>query len=252
VLFRSSLVFWNNAQIEVNKNLVNKNETEGFVKLKQGYFLFFTEKLANKTAMALCLIKPTYNLQNNYLQNNFSEWLSLPKEIDLIEGKTPIHAVTLNNKILFSLGGNDVKYNSKLLSNACTLIYFFGISLLFLGVLLFYSKNKNFKNALIVMLIPLAFKVLLWLKLPAFLVNTFLFDVQLFGNAQSLLNPFMADVLFNSIILVYISVFIFLTEITTVAKIWQITYKCFLFVFITLITVQINHCIKSLVSNSNL
>ncbi len=247
-----SLIFWNNAQIEVTKELNKQTNAQGLIKLKQGYFLYFIEKQANKTALALCLIKPTYNLQNNYLKNDFSQWLALPKEIDLIEKYDSQNAVSLNNKILFGLSGSDVSYCSKHISNISTLIYFFGIGILFLGLLLLYNSNKSFKTACFVLITPLIFKVLLWLQLPSFLVNTFLFDVQLFGNAQSTLNPFLGDVLFNAIALIYVSAFIFLTKINSPQKVLQIMYKTFVFIFIVLITIQINHCIKSLVSNSTL
>ena len=247
-----SLVFWNNAQIEVTHQLNKQTEAQGLIKLKQGYFLYFIEKQANKTALALCLIKPTYNLQNNYLKNDFSEWLGLPKEIDLTEKYTTQSAVSLNSKVLFGLSGSDVSYCSKQISNISTLIYFFGIGILFLGLLLLYNSTKNLKTACFVLFIPMAIKVLLLLKFPGFIVNTFLFDVQLFGNAQSILNPFLGDILFNAIVLIYVSVFVFLTNINPTQKVLHFIYKTFVFVFIALITIQINHCIKSLVSNSTL
>jgi len=247
-----SLVFWNNAQIEVKNELIKNNESEGFVKLKQGYFLFFIENKNNKTALALCLIKPSYYLQNNYLQNDFSEWLHIPKEINLTDKNALKNNVNLNNKPIFSLSGEETNYNSKLLSNACTLIYFIGISVLFLGLLLLYNANKKFNNIGLVLFVPLIFKILFWFKLPVFLLDTCLFDVQLFGNAQSILNPFLGDVLFNSLALIYLSFIVFLTDVTKLNKGLKSSFQIFVFIFIILITLQINHSIKSLVTNSTL
>lgn len=247
-----SLVFWNNAQIEVIKDWKNLDGTEGLIKLKQGYFLFFTEKNNNKTALALCLIKPTYNLQNNYLQNSFSQWVNIPQNIEIADKNANKNVVSLNGKNLFSLIGEDVNYSSKPLSNTCALIYFTGIGVLFLGLLLLYNFNKNFKTVIVVVMVPIFFKILLCFQIPYFLVNTFLFDVQLFGNAQSFLNPFLGDVLYNGMALVCLSVLIFLTKINELSKVSRYINQGIVFMFIVLITLQLNHSLKSLVTNSTL
>ncbi|MDX2172397.1 MAG: HAMP domain-containing sensor histidine kinase [Bacteroidota bacterium] len=248
---KDSLVFWNNSQIELTKEIVSQTE-QGLLKLKQGYFLIFIEKKENITALGLCLLKPTYNLQNNYLQNNFSEWLGIPKNIELADKNTNKNTVILNDKSLFTLTGEDVNYSSKSFANACSLIYFLGIGILFLGLLAYYNSAKNTMAIAIVLITPIILKLLFWLKLPSFLVNTILFDVQLFGNAQSILNPFLADILFNSIVLVYISVVIFLTFIKESNKRIKLIFQSFIYVFIVLIASQINHTLKSLVTNSTL
>lgn len=249
---RDSLIFWNNSQIEVTKDLVFQPKQQGLLKLKQGYFLFFAERKNNQTALALCLLKPTYNLQNNYLQNNFSEWLGISKDIDIADKSTGKNIVDLNGKSLFSLTGEDVNYSSKSLPNACALIYFLGIGILFLGLLVYYNSIKNSMATAIVLITPIILKFLFWFKLPPFLLSTILFDVQLFGNAQSFLNPFLGDILFNAIVLVYFAVLLFLIQDEKRRKWFELIHQGVIYVLIVVIILQINHSIKSLVTNSTL
>jgi two-component system nitrogen regulation sensor histidine kinase NtrY len=247
-----SLVFWNNAQFEVSNILNGLTNKEGLLKLKQGYFLYFIEKKATKTALALCLIKTTYNLQNYFLKNDFTEWLNIPKDIDIATTITKKNSVKLNSKSLFSFIGEDAHYSSKSLLNACSAIYFLGIVILFLGLLAYYNSYKNVISITLVLIVPLIFKVLFWFKIPAFLLKTCLYDVQLFGNAQSLLNSFLADVLFNSIVLVYSSVLLFLITIKDSNRTLKLIFQYFIYLVFIIIVAQINHSIKSLVSNSTL
>jgi len=246
-----SLIFWNNSQIQVSNDLISKSESDGLLKLKQGYFLFFKKKKNNQTALALCLIKPTYNLQNNYLQNNFSDWLKIPIDIDITEKDIKGNIVQLNNKNLFSLIGENGSHSSKQLANSCSFIYFLGIAILFIGLLVCYNTVKNIKTAWVLFIIPFVFKLLFWMQLPSFLVNTILFDVQLFGNAQSFLNPFLGDILFNSIGLVYFSVLLFLIQAHERSKLDKL-FQGLIYCLIVVIILQINHSIKSLVTNSTL
>src|SRR5690606_9680997 len=71
---KDSLVYWNNAQFPVPLTTKSFTKNFGMIELRQGHYLYFKSGNTEKTSIALCLVKPLYDLQNNYLQNNFSSW----------------------------------------------------------------------------------------------------------------------------------------------------------------------------------
>lgn len=250
--FKDTLVFWNNSQIEETEGLNNLSDTEGVIKLKQGYFLFFNQKQNHKTAVAFYLIKPSYFLQNNYLSNDFNDWVNIPGDIDIADKKVNKNVVKLHGKTLFALTGQDEIYCSKNNINLCSFLYFLGTSFLLLGLLAYYNSTKKNKALIAGIITPAIFKVLILCKHPTFLLGTILFDVKMFGNAQSFLNPFLADILFNSIALLYLSMLIFLLPTPDNGRFKKLLFMATVYLFIWVIVLQINHSIKSLVTNSTL
>ncbi len=248
-----SLIYWNNAQIPLvyKKELFEKDF--GIAILKQGNYLYFKAKKENKLALALCLVKPNYDLQNNYLKNNFSNWTGISKELDLATKGPQKNAVSLNGQILFYLSGNETAYHSISVSNICFTLFLAGFILLLICSLLAIKEKPKGLRLFIWLSAILAFRALMiWLKWPAFFYRSVLYDVQLFGNADSMINSYLGDILFNSIILLFIAVLfnfkIQQSEKKILNYIW-IFFLCFAIVFIA---IQFNNGVKSLVSNSTL
>jgi signal transduction histidine kinase len=248
-----SLIFWNNAQIPFSDSLIQIKESVGFVKLKHGYYLFKKQTANDFTALALCLIKSKYDLQNSYLKNNFSEWLSVPKDINLQEKTGTLSDVGIGTLKLFSLSGNENAYGDIETKTPCAFLFFIGAFLLFIGLLLYLKKNNSIKNAVILLLPLMTVKIIMvYFPLPLFLRDSILDDVQLFGNAQSLINSNLAGILYNSAALLFISL-IFYFQFSTINSRTEKNIKlCLLFVLVFFIVWQFNHSLKSLISNSTL
>lgn len=248
-----SLVFWNNAHIPVESELLEFKKTEGLVKLKSGYYLAKKIVTGDKKAVALCLLKPRYDLQNNYLKNDFKTWTGLGGEdIELNEKTGTQNDVELNGQKLFSIdAGENVHFNEST-RNICDVIFLVGFAGLLLSLLYFVRRKNNYAAFAISITPVLIVKMLMWLARPELFSHTFLYDVQLFGNSQAKFNEYLADVVFNSIALLYLSVAFYLKLGNVKTKTEKLIQLGLLFFLEFIIIAQFNHSVKSLVANSTL
>lgn len=248
-----TLLYWNNAQIPLKyqKKLFEKDF--GIATLKQGNYLYFKIQKGNEFGLALCLVKPKYDLQNNYLKNNFSNWTGISKELDIATTGPIQNAVNLNGETLFYLSGNEPLYHSIAISNICFISFLAGFILLLICSLLAVKEKPHGVRIFVWLSAILAFRALmLWLKWPEFFYTSVLYDVQLFGNADSLINSYLGDILFNSVILLFIAVLFNFKIHKSDKKILNYFWIFFLCFAIGFVAVQFNNGIKSLVSNSTL
>ncbi len=248
---RDSLIYWNNAQIPFSYNQKIFEKEQGIARLKQGYYLYFKIKKENDLGLAICLVKPNYDLQNNYLKNTFSDWTDIPKEVDIAVTGPSENAVHLNNEALFFLSGNDQSYHSTGINNICFVLFLIGFIVLLIAVLLIVKAKPHGAESFIWLAAVLVFRAfMIWLSWPVFFMRSTLYDVQLFGNAQSHINSYMGDILFNAVILVFISVaFNFRIQKTTNKTLNYISILI-LSISIAFSVIQFNNAIISLVSNS--
>ncbi|MEO6305366.1 MAG: ATP-binding protein [Bacteroidia bacterium] len=248
-----SLIYWNNAQIPLTYDKKAFEKDFGIARLKQGYYLYFKAQKQEQLGLAICLIKPNYDLQNNYLKNDFSKWTGIPKELEVAETGVAENAVYLNNEKLFFLSGNELLYHSSVISNICFVCFLIGFIIFLISVLLIVKIKPQSNSVFVWLAVILIFRLLMiWLKWPAFFYRSALYDVQLFGNAQSHINSYLGDILFNAIILLFISVFLNIKIQKTNSKLFNYISVFVLCVFIGFSVVQFNNAIISLVSNSTL
>ncbi len=248
-----SLLYWNNAQIPLvyQKNIFEKDF--GIATLKQGNYLYFKMQKDNSIGLALCLIKPNYDLQNNYLKNSFSNWTGISKELDLSITGPKENAVILNGQSLFYLSGNEEIYHSITVSDFCFISFLMGFILILICALLAVKEKSQGLRLFVWLFAVLAFRVLMiWLKWPAFFYRSVLYDVQLFGNADSTINSYLGDILFNSVILLFIAVLFNFKIKRSEKKVLNYLWIAFLSFAIGFVVVQFNNGVKSLVSNSTL
>lgn len=252
-LRNDSLEYWNNAQIPFSYDKQLFTKEYGIATLKQGNYLYFKTQKQERLGLAICLIKPRYDLQNNYLKNNFSEWTGIPKELELATAGLPENVVTLNNQPLFYLSGDEQFYYSSAISSVCFVIFLLGFVVFLLSILWIIKEKPKSLQAIIWLTAILIIRALMiWLKWPAFFYRSVLYDVQLFGNADSLINAYLGDILFNAIILLFISVVLNYKIQKTNAKNLNQASVLFLCFAIGFVVVQFNNAIISLVSNSTL
>lgn len=203
---KGRLSYWNNSQIAVPVNL--KNEFDSSVaKLRNGIYLSNTITKGDLKIVALTLIKAKYDLQNEYLKNNFSDWLELPDDVEYKTTKLSSSEVVLNDHYIFSLNGSESSYRSDSVTTGLTLLMFAAIlCFLIFSILQVKERSFSFMSLIQVALVLILRFILLYFKWPEFLHQSDLYDLSLFGNASSFFNYYLGDMVLNSIILIWLSV----------------------------------------------
>ncbi|MBK9284450.1 MAG: HAMP domain-containing histidine kinase [Sphingobacteriaceae bacterium] len=246
-------IFWNNSQIPLSDTLQTGQSSNGLLVVKRGYYLFTKVKKNNLVAFSLCLIKPDYDVQNNHLQNHFTDWTGLPENINLISEPANEKNVIVNGKTLFSIESQDELTKFSRHQGICSIIFFTGLLFIFLSLLLYIKRNPTFKNSLIAILILFIGRLFLYFSIfPSFLEETFLFDVRVFGNGQSYLNKNLADVFYNSTFLFFISLALFFTLSNLQTKFKKIISLISIAILLILSVYHFNESIRSFVINSTL
>ncbi|WP_317899483.1 sensor histidine kinase [Aurantibacillus circumpalustris] len=248
-----SLIFWNNSQIPLPKVSAIFLKTFGFIKLPHGHYLYFKEVSGQKTALALCLVKPDYEIQNNYLKNDFKDWTGIPKGITVDTSSNAEHRITIDGNSLFSIKGGEEKFNNTTGDNLAFIFFLttYLASLLLLLLNVKRSNNDVFAGFSVVGVLIIRF-LMIGLKWPFFFYRTALYDLQLFGNAQSFMNGYLGDILLNAFTLLFIAaVFHFYSyRLTKQAK--QFVYSALMVGFIFILFYQFNQIAVSLINNSTL
>jgi two-component system nitrogen regulation sensor histidine kinase NtrY len=248
-----SIVFWNNAQIPVGQNILELPKQQGLARLTQGYYIYFKQVQNEKTAVALCLLKPQYELQNNYLKNDFKEWTGIPKGIKIDAGNLSKDRVMLGGEKLFSLKGGEKKYYSSDTDNAGFIIFFAGFLMLLISILLIIKETvQATKITAWVSLVLLLRILMIGLKWPAFFYRTELYDLQLFGNAQSSVNGYLGDILMNAVTLLFFASVVHFQPVFLVKRVRRFAYSFSVIILIFLAFNQFNQTAISLITNSTL
>ncbi|MBL7932641.1 MAG: hypothetical protein JNL60_12105, partial [Bacteroidia bacterium] len=207
-VFRNdSIKFWNNSQIPLTAKPSFFTRSFGFIKMEQGYYLYARKDSLGLKGIALSLVKPTYALENNYLKNDFLGWTGIPAEIRLDTSKISVAQVVVRGENLFSLKGNEEIYH-KVASGETGMMLFLLAYILLLSSCLIYASSRNPGLIGFVMLLTLilGFRLLMiYFKWPVFIYRSSLYDLQLFGNAQSFFNGFLGDILLNALALTSIA-----------------------------------------------
>ncbi len=134
-----TLFFWSDRGIAFYNTIDEFTETEGLVKLPNGYYLANSIVVGEYEIVGMHLIKRNYSYENKYLQNKFFKYYSLPNEyiIKEVAYNRGYNITNSNGKFLFTL----VPYGNYL----CTTnqLYFPG-ALYFIGliILLFYFRKE--------------------------------------------------------------------------------------------------------------
>ncbi len=253
-LFKNdSLVFWNNSQIPIERDSSLYTKKEGLVRLKHGAYVYFKITQGNTWALALCVLKPKYDLQNNYLKNDFEDWICIPDGIGIETENSGRHAVMLNGGKLFSLKGDELFYHNAGTDNIVTIIFLLGFACLLMGVLYYLKKDTNgFQTTVALISIVFLRCIMLSLKWPDFFYRSILYDLRVFGNAQSILNSYLGDILLNAMLLLFVAVaisFLFLKRTINKTPYLRILI---LSALIFLVYSQFNFAVLNLVTNSTL
>ena len=175
VYSNDSLCYWSDNQPAVDL-FAYTNETDlQLIKMRNGWYEYIkqeTDQKLNYTLVALISIKPEYDFENRYLNNNFSKWLQLPENTKLI---TPInyldHAVKSKfGPPLFEVYREDGLFKSKSSNTYACFIYIIAC-ILFLWSLFLFLKAKIQNEILFVIAFSSAClairSLMIYFKIPA-------------------------------------------------------------------------------------
>lgn len=262
VYHHDSLCFWTDNQPAVDLFAYSNETNVQLMKIRNGWYEYIHQKDSLKhdyTIVALISIKPEYDFENRYLNNNFSEWLELPEGSEL---RTPVSFLkhTVKSKFgppLFEVYRSDGLYKSK------NSIFYSGFlfvvaCLLFLVGLFVFLRRLLKKESIFILVFALSCLVIrsgmIWFKMPAVFYNTKLFDAKLFADASSFYFSYLGDVLINSGLIFLVSILVYKSSTmlnlkTTAARFIVILLSlCFLAAF----SLEIRLLIYSLVNNSTI
>ena len=250
---KDSVIFWNNSQIPIKANVSAFQKSRGLIKLAQGYYVYFKEIRNAKTALALCLLKPSYEIQNNSLKNDFREWTHIPKGIKIDTAQGLQNQVLLEGENLFSIKGNETWYFTSWMDDVAYILFFTGYLILLLTVLLFVKNTSSGLSIYVGIGSVIVFRFLMiWLKWPAFFYRSGLYDLQLFGNAQSLINGHLGDILLNSVTLLFMASVFHFHPGNFATRVGRFIYSFVVLTLILLVFNQFNQTAISLINNSTL
>jgi two-component system, NtrC family, nitrogen regulation sensor histidine kinase NtrY len=246
-----SLVYWNNSRIPIKQTAALFSDSEGVVRLADGYYLYSRRQSDRRAAVALASIKSEYPVQNAYLRNDFRDWTGIPEGMSLSTEKGSM-PVEVGGKVFFFLSGNELLYSDGDWDLACLLLFFTGTVFVLISSLMFLSRHKGETRLAWVVVAVLAFRLLmLACRWPGFIYRTRLYDLRLFGNADSWLNTNLGDLVFNALIWLFAAVSLRFLFHAAAQKQRTIAFAC-IAVVIVLITQQFNATLISLVHNSTL
>jgi two-component system nitrogen regulation sensor histidine kinase NtrY len=243
--------FWNNSQIPLNDHLEFFKDTLGFVKLLQGYYFYKKTEREGLTCLVIALVKPEYTLQNNYLSNAFEKWTGIPREVKLaVSGKG--ERVDCKGQKLFYITGTEENYFLPANDLACFFLFISGFLLLLIAALGSMKRDPGALSFFIMLLAVVLFRtVMIFFHKPSFFYRTGLYDLQVFGNAQSFANGYLGDILLNAVCFLFVTcAFHFRwTSGIRIKKVERILVLAFLMI---LGVDAFNHVLISLVSNSTI
>lgn len=202
----NKLTYWNNSQIPVPVAYSEKlNQT--LIQLRTGYYLANVVQNGNVKRMAVCPVKYKFDLQNNYLKNEFAGWLNLPADLRLETEQGKGFPVKLNNAIVFRISGEEPSYFTQAYLIWMTVLFYIAVFSALLWFLALIKKNPFSPLSYALMLLVPAIRVLmLYTKWPEFLYHTTLYDLRIFGDAGSFFNSFLGDILLNSFVLLWLAI----------------------------------------------
>ncbi|MDF2450368.1 MAG: hypothetical protein K0R26_2872 [Bacteroidota bacterium] len=259
---KDSLCFWTDNQPAVDLVAYSNEPNVQLMKIRNGWYEYirYTGSTSHEfTLVALIAIKPEYDFENRYLNNNFSSWLRLPEGSKL---RSPVnfrnHAVISKfGPPLFEVYRSDGLYKSK---NSIFYSCFFYVlaGLLFLVGLFLWLKRTFRKEPVFILVFTVScFAIrtwMIWFKIPDAFYFTKLYDAKLFADASSFYFSFLGDVLINSCLIFLVSILVYRSNtMLYLHKKWQrLAIIALSFLFLAAFSLQIRFLIYSLVNNSTI
>lgn len=257
-----SLCFWTDNQPAIDLFAYTNETNVQLIKIRNGwyeYIKYIPEVKTNYTIVALIAIKPEYDFENRYLNNNFSKWLKFPENTELV---TPVkylnHAVkSKSGTPLFEIYRSDGLYKNQTVNSYSCLLYMIGC-ILFLLVLFAFLKRRIKQDVYFLLTfgtISLLIRTgMIYYKIPAVFYNSSMYDANVFANASSFYFSYLGDILINSGLIFLVAILFYKSSLGITLKnkfttvIAVIVFLCGILLFSS----QIRLLIYSLVNNSTI
>jgi two-component system nitrogen regulation sensor histidine kinase NtrY len=217
----NNLYFGNDLQPDNNRDTDTNKYLAEFIKIRNGWYEYIKLKEVpdkKQTCIALISVKPEYDFENKYINNEFSSWLELPANTEL---KTEFNysnpAIKSKfGKTLFEISRSDGVYKNKTITLIAAL--FFLTALVAFVIFLLKYLRQRFRNRLLFISVFSACcfvlrTVMIYFKIPEVFYDTGVYDASVFANASSFYFAYMGDVLINSFLLFFFSVIIYKSNI---------------------------------------
>ncbi|MCD6017535.1 MAG: zraS 4 [Bacteroidetes bacterium] len=262
VYHRDSLCFWTDNQPAVDLFSYANETNVQLMKIRNGWYEYIRQKDSLKhdyTIVALISIKPEYDFENRYLNNNYSEWLLLPEGSEL---RTPVnflkHAVKSKfGPPLFEIYRSDGLYKS-INSVFYSCFFFIMACFLFLVGLFVLLKRLLKKESTFILVFGLSClairTTMIWFKIPDAFYNTRLYDAKLFADASSFYFSYLGDVLINSGLIFLLAILLYKSNALVILKSKAAGFIMIMLslIFLAVFSLQIRLLIYSLVNNSTI
>ncbi len=186
-------------------------------KIRNGWYECIMRKdNTNKkcTIAALIVIKPEYDFENAYINNNFSSWLNLPPNTKLTtEFNYANPAIkSVSGKTLFEIYRSDGLYKNEGV-NGYAITFALTAGFLFVLLLFFYLRKKIKNKITLLFTFTVACFVIrslmIWFKYPNIFYNSILYDAGIFANASSFYFSYLGDNVINSFLIFLCAVFMY-------------------------------------------
>lgn len=249
LFYGDSLVAWNNTQILPPAKPSTLHASNGSVETSQGLCYYEKKQRGNKCAVALLLLRPRYELENRYLRNRFVSWLGLPEEVDYsLQGGTP---VTFEGRVLFYLKSSGAEFLPSSFANLSYAFFLLALVLLGFVALNYLYRNPTRKYLLGIVISLLLIRVLMILfRFPAAFYESTLYDVRIFGNAASLAQAYLGDIILNGLCMLLLSAALLVCALS--AGKTRRTVLAFAAILLVYLPVEVNFLLRSLVTDSTL
>ncbi len=259
--YTDNILFWNTQTIQPEASLLSRSFTLDFVKLSNGYYVCRKVKTGDYLVVGLMPVKWSYDVNNIYLENNFTADDDINEGYDLsldISGQKVISS--LNNTPLFSIyKKSDVAVQKDNIIAAWLRIVAAFLVLLFIHLLA--SAMVPMAGAVLSSFLLIAVVVLLrvisyYFPIPLNFKQFELFSSTIYASSDALNS--LGDLLINSILIIWLMLFIrqhllgkkgfTLPSYPVIQWIGRIA-GAFLLIFITL---KAGRIIQTIVADSNI
>ncbi len=205
VFDRDSLIFWSSNKIILPEKFNNRGrEKQGVIRLKNGWYGFYTQRVGRFLFLGSYLIKNEFPIQNNFIRSNFSSQFNCPGAV-LIESRKGLFPIfSSDGSYLFSLNFSSYNIYSDVSTFLIFLLFIAGSLCLFYFVFRIYFSFAWFDTRKNLMVLFFSFDILLlrvlqyWSGFPGELTQSEIFSPALYSSSAIL--PSLGDFTLNIIV----------------------------------------------------
>ncbi|TVR73965.1 MAG: hypothetical protein EA408_03810, partial [Marinilabiliales bacterium] len=259
-----NLVFWNSNVLPVDLNRVPEWKQNELVNPGNGWYVVIRHQLNDTiNLLGLILIRHDYIFENEFLVNDFHDDFRIYPEAELSKKKEDGHPVySPSGDFLFSISPPSSPPHANTFAIISCCLYSAGIILLFLFLHKSFSRRRSVSNASKNSLLLLTIIVLVTLRLgmletgfPQLFREFSIFQPHLY--AKSSLFPSLGDLLVNTALIFFISIFFtshfsIIDRETRPSRARSLTWVIALSLFLSGFMFLFHYIFSGLIFNSNI